>query len=79
MGSRQRHRPVANNITKKAVKGRGKNPCPPHFLPHYLTNKFFVNYIVAGRFAQLGISLLQNEWEASNIIALLPTTFPRRQ
>ena len=34
------HRPVANNITKKVVKGCGKNPCPPHFLPHYLTNKF---------------------------------------
>jgi hypothetical protein len=32
--------PVANNITKKAVKRQGMKPCPSHFLPHYLTNEF---------------------------------------
>ena len=40
MGSWQHHCTVANNITKEAVKGRGKKPCHPHFLPHYLTNEF---------------------------------------
>ena len=63
MGSRRQHRPVPNNITNKEVKGRGKKPCPPHFLHHYLTNIFF-NYIVAGRSAQLVISL-PPEWMGS--------------
>jgi hypothetical protein len=40
MGSQRHHRPVANNITKKAKKGQGTKPCPPYFLPHYLTNEF---------------------------------------
>ena len=37
MGNWQHHCPVANNITKKAEKGCGKKPCPPHFLPHDLS------------------------------------------
>jgi hypothetical protein len=40
MGRWQHHCPVANNITKKSIKGQGTKPHALHFLPHYLTNKF---------------------------------------
>jgi hypothetical protein len=54
MGSRQHHCPVANNITKKAEKGQGMKPCPPHVLAHFLTINFFFNFIIAVRSAQFG-------------------------
>jgi hypothetical protein len=38
-------------------------------------NFYFFIFIVAGRSAQLGISRSQNEWEAGNTIALLPTNY----
>jgi hypothetical protein len=43
-------------------------------------NLYFFNFIIAEWSAQLGIYFHpQNEWEAGNTIALLPTTLPRRQ
>jgi hypothetical protein len=32
--------PCCQQITKKAIKGRGKKPCPPNFIHHFLTSKF---------------------------------------
>jgi hypothetical protein len=73
MGIRRHHHPVANNITKKTVKGHGKKPCPPHFLPHYLTNEFSFFQITSlqGGLHNWGYLRPQNEWEAGEPLPCL--------
>ena len=65
LGSRWHHCPVANNTTKKAVKGHGKNHALHVFYPIFqLTIFYFFNFIIAGWSAQLGISQ-PPEWMGS--------------
>jgi len=81
MGIQLHHCPVVNNITKKAKKRQGTKPCPPHFLPHYLTNEylFFSITSLQGGLHNWGYLHPQNEWESSYTIALSSTTLPKRR
>jgi hypothetical protein len=72
--------PCCQQHYQEGSKREGTKPRPPHFLPHFLTNKFLIFQLHRCRVVHtIGDLCPQNEWEAGNTIALLPKTLPRRQ